>query len=70
VLSAATSGNWAWLLPVPATVLNSHFKSSPVWGLRRTSLVDFTPQEYCLVQSMEVFEDGFEQKRHEKHSSV
>ena len=34
VQSAATSKNWAWLLPVLATVLNSHFKSTPVWGLR------------------------------------
>jgi hypothetical protein len=31
---SATSGYWAWLLPDPATILNSHFKTTPVWGLR------------------------------------
>jgi len=42
VLSAA-SGNWAWLLPVQATVLNSHFKSTPVWGLRWPPLGKLPP---------------------------
>jgi hypothetical protein len=35
VLSAATSGYWAWLLPAGAPILNSHFKSTPFSGLRR-----------------------------------
>ena len=32
--SGATSGYWAWLLPAGAPILNSHFKSTPIGGLR------------------------------------
>ena len=33
-ITGATSGYWAWLLPVRATILKSHFKSTPIGGLR------------------------------------
>ena len=33
-ISSATSGYWAWFLPVLATILYSHFKSTPIGGLR------------------------------------
>ena len=38
----ATSGNWVWLLPVLATIRNSHFKNTPIWGLR------WPPLKFCI----------------------
>ena len=65
VLSAATSGYWARLLPVPATILNSHFKTTPVWGLRWPPLLQCAsigkaglPVMYSQTFSVKCFAGG------------
>ena len=47
---SATSGYWAWLLPVPVTILNWRFKTTLVWGLRWPPLENL----HCVVYTCTV----------------
>ena len=40
---AISSGYWAWLLPAGAPMLNPHFKSTPIGGLRWPPLRNYLP---------------------------